>query len=109
MRTILRGGESTDWQREAIREANVSNVQLNVSGGSKDLKYYISGGYQNDQGMMYHSEYEKFNVRSKMDAQLGKKLKLSLNLNPSYIKRERPSVNYIDFVRFQSYLPVYLK
>ena len=104
----LRGGESTDWQSEAMRKASVNNLQMNVSGGSKTLRYYISGGYQNDQGMMHHSEYERFNVRSKMDAQLGKKVKLSFNVNPSYIKRERPSVNYIDFVRFQSYLPVYL-
>lgn len=104
----LRGGESTNWQKEAIRTANVQNIQMNVSGGNKDVRYYISGGYQNDQGMMYHSEYERFNIRSKMDAQLGKKIKLSININPSYNKRERPSVNYIDFVRFQSYLPVYL-
>lgn len=104
----LRNGEQTDWQREAIRNANVQNLQVSVSGGNSGVKYYISGGYQNDQGMMYHSEYERFNIRSKVDAQLSKRIKLSFNLNPSYIKRERPSVNYIDFVRFQSYLPVYL-
>ncbi|HEV7783555.1 MAG TPA: TonB-dependent receptor [Chitinophagaceae bacterium] len=104
----LRHGQGTDWQREAIRTANVKNLQMSVSGGSSALRYFFSGGYQNDQGMMYHSEYERFNVRSKIDADLSKKVKFSLNLNPSYIKRERPSVNYIDFVRFQSYLPVYL-
>lgn len=104
----LRGGEATNWQREAIRNANVQNIQVSVSGGNSGLKYYMSGGYQNDQGMMYHSEYERFTIKSKIDAELSKKIKLTFNFNPSYIKRERPSVNYIDFVRFQSYLPVYL-
>lgn len=104
----LRGGQGTDWQREAIRTANTRNIQMNVSGGNTGVKYYISGGYQNDQGMMYHSEYQRYNILSKLDAQLGKRVKLSLNINPSFIKRERPSVNYIDFVRFQSYMPVYL-
>ena len=104
----LRGGVSTDWQNEAIRDANVQNLQLSVSGGNSGLKYYLSGGYQNDQGMMYHSEYQRFNLRSKITAQLGKKVQLNLNINPSYITRERPSTGYIDFVRFQSYLPVYL-
>jgi TonB-linked SusC/RagA family outer membrane protein len=104
----LRHGQGTDWQKEAIRDANVQNLQASVSGGTSGFKYFFSGGYQNDQGMMYHSEYKRFNVRSKIDADLSKRVKLSLNLNPSYIKRERPSVNYIDFVRFQSYLPVYL-
>lgn len=101
-------GVPTDWQSSAIRDAHVMNLQLNLSGGNKGVKYYVSGGYQNDQGMMYHSEYERFSLKSKIDAQLSKKVKLSFNINPSYNKRERPSVNFIDFVRFQSYLPIYL-
>lgn len=100
-------GQATDWQKEALRNATVRNLQVNVSGGSRALKYYISGAYQKDQGMMYHSEYDRFSLRTKLDAELSKKVKLSFNLNPSYIKKERPSVNFIDFVRFQSYLPVY--
>lgn len=104
--TIM-GGYGADWQREALRNANVRNLQISVSGGSRQVKYFLSGGYQRDQGMMHHSEYDRFNLRSRLDIQLAKKVKLSFNLNPSYIKRERPSVNFIDFVRFQSFLPVY--
>jgi len=103
-----RKGQGTDWQRQAIRSANVQNLQMNVSGGNSGVKYYISGGYQNDQGMMYHSEYERFTVKAKVDAQLSKKVKLSFNFNPSYIKRERPSTSFTDFFRLQSYLPVYV-
>ncbi|HMK03439.1 MAG TPA: TonB-dependent receptor [Ferruginibacter sp.] len=104
----MRGGTGTDWQSVALRNANTKNIQLSISGGNSGVKYFISGGYQNDQGMMYHSEYERYSVRAKIDAQVTKRVKFSFNVNPSYIKRERPSVNYIDFVRFQSYLPVYL-
>ncbi len=103
--TIL-GGQATDWQSEALRNATVRNLLLNISGGTKQVKYFISGAYQKDQGLMYHSEYDRFNLRTKLDANLGKRIKASFNLNPSYIKRERPSVGYIDFVRFQSFLPV---
>lgn len=103
-----RGGIGTDWQREAIRGANVQNLQLNVSGGNSGVRYYISGGYQNDQGMMYHSEYKRYTAKAKIDAQLSKKVKLSFNFNPSYIKRERPSTNFTDFFRLQSFLPVYV-
>ncbi len=103
--TLMSG--PTDWQSEALRNATVRNLQLSVSGGSRTLKYFISGGYQKDQGLMYHSEYDRFNIRTKLDAQLSNRVKLTFNLNPSYIKRERPSVNFIDFVRFYSFLPVY--
>lgn len=99
-------GYPTDWQDEALRSATVRNLQIGVSGGSKQLKYYISGGYQRDQGLMYHSEYDRYSIRTKLDAQLSKKVKLTFNFNPSYNKRERPSVGFIDFVRFQSFLPV---
>lgn len=104
----MRGGASTDWQTEAIRNANTKNLQISISGGNSAVKYFVSGGYQDDQGMMYHSEYKRYNVRAKLDAQLSKRVKFTFNVNPSYFARERPSVNYIDFVRFQSYLPVYL-
>lgn len=105
--STLLGGKGADWQDAALRSATVRNILLNVSGGSRNLKYFMSGGYQKDQGMMYHSEYDRYNLRTRLDAQLSKRIKFTFNLNPSYIKRERPSVNYIDFVRFQSFLPVY--
>jgi TonB-dependent starch-binding outer membrane protein SusC len=104
--TIL-GGIGTNWQEQALRNATVRNLQLNVSGGKREVKYYISGAYQRDQGLMYHSEYDRFSLRARTDIQLSKKARLTFNLNPTYSKRERPSVNYIDFVRFQSFLPVY--
>ena len=105
--STLLGGKGTDWQDQALRAATVRNLQMNVSGGTKAFKYYVSGAYQRDEGMMYHSEYDKYSLRTKLDLDLSRRVKVSFNINPSYIKRERPSVNYIDFVRFQSFLPVY--
>ncbi|NDW09658.1 TonB-dependent receptor [Dysgonomonas sp. 520] len=100
-------GNNTDWQDEALRDAAyMGNYQLSVSGGVKEIKYYISGNYNTDQGMMEHNVYDKFSVRAKIDAQLSKKLKVGVNLNPTYSKRERPSNNYTDFYRFRSWLPV---
>ena len=101
-------GGPTDWQSQALRTANVRNVQLSVSGGSKDLRYYISGGYQNDQGFVYHSEYEKFNVQTKLNADLGKRVKLNVNISPSFIKRETPGTQFNDFVRWPTSQPLYL-
>ncbi len=102
------GGKGTDWQQAALQTSTIKNLDLNISGGSKDAKYFVSGAYQNDKGMMLNSNYERFNVRSKFDVQLNKKLKMTLNVNPSYIKRERPSTNFTDFTRVSSYLPLVL-
>lgn len=96
---------ATNWQEEALHTGANRNIQLNASGGSKTVKYFLSGGYQQDEGMMLRSTFERFNVRAKVDVQLNKKAKLNFNINPSYTKRERPSVNFTDFARFLSYLP----
>ena len=84
---LLRGGQSTDWQSESLRPATFQNVMLSVAGGKKDVRYFLSTAYQNDEGMMFKSNYEKFNIRTKVDVDLSKKVKLSLNINPSYSKR----------------------
>lgn len=98
---------NTDWQDEALRDnAYISNYQLGISGGTKEVRYYVSGNFSTDQGMMYHNNYDKLSVRAKIDAQLSKKAKLGINLNPTYSKRERPSNNYTDFYRFRSWVPV---
>lgn len=101
-------GQATDWQKEALRTANVQNIQLNVSGGAANSRYYISGGYQNDQGMMYHSEYEKFNLQAKLNTVLSKRVKLNINISPSFIKRERPGIEFNDFARWRTFNPVFL-
>ena len=103
----LLGGKGTDYQNEALRSADYQDIQFNVSGGSKKSKYYVSTGFQNDQGLMLKSQYKKLNFRVKYDAELSDKLTLNLNLNPSNTKTERPATGFIDFARFPSFIPVY--
>ena len=98
---------ATDWQAESLQQARFQTVQLGLSGGSKTVKYYISGGYQGDKGMMYKSNYEKFNIRAKLDADLSSRVKLTVNLNPSYSNRISPSQNFTNFWRMPGWLPVY--
>lgn len=103
----LLGGKGTDWQDTALRDAFYQDLQFNVSGGSKKSKFYISTGYQNDEGLMLKSNFQKLNFRVKFDTELTDKIKLNVNLNPSNTKTERPAANFIDFARFPSFMPLY--
>ncbi|TMI61499.1 MAG: TonB-dependent receptor [Bacteroidetes bacterium] len=105
--TTMMGGEGTDWQKESLRPGMFQNLQLSASGGKKDTRYFISGGYQRDEGMMYKSDFEKFNLRTKMNVDLSNRVKISMNLNPSYTRRESPSENLTNFYRYPSFIPVY--
>jgi TonB-linked SusC/RagA family outer membrane protein len=103
----LRGGQSTDWQSESLRPGLFQNAQFSVSGGKKEVKYFISAAYQGDEGMMYKSNFERFTLRTKMDVQISKRIKLLLNVNPSYSTKESPSENFTNFYRYPSFLPLY--
>jgi TonB-dependent starch-binding outer membrane protein SusC len=103
----LMGGLGADWQSESLRPGMFQNIQLSASGGNKAVKYFISGGYQRDEGMMYKSDFERFSVRTKIDMNFSKRVKLTINLNPSYTRKESPSENFTNFYRFPSAIPVY--
>lgn len=105
-KTLL-GGNGTDWQSESLRPGLFQNIQLSASGGKKDVQYYLSGGYQRDEGMMFKSDFQRFSLRTKMDIKFSESIKLSVNLNPSYSKRISPSENFTNFYRYPSFLPVY--
>ncbi|MGQ1784153.1 MULTISPECIES: SusC/RagA family TonB-linked outer membrane protein [unclassified Saccharicrinis] len=99
--------EDTNWQDEALRLAGVVDAQFNVSGGNKGLKYYVSSSYLGDKGIMLQNKYDRVNIRSKIEAELSKKVKVGVTMSPSYTKRSKPTNPFTDFVRTPRFLPVY--
>ena len=72
----------TDWQREGLQDTpQIHQVQLSVSGGKKDITYYISGNYAQEDGIMINSNYKRLNLRSRINAKLSKRVDLSQNGN----------------------------
>ena len=99
------GGKGYNYQDEVLRTAEFKNIQFSATGGTKSLKYYISGGYQGDEGIMLKSNFQKLNFRTKFDIDLSKRVKLSVNINPSYTTKESPSENLTNFWRYPTWLP----
>lgn len=99
---------TTDWQKEGLRDmAGITNVQMSVSGGRKETKYFISAAYTKDEGVMLQNSLDKLNFRTKLDAKLSNIVSVGVNLSGTYTKTERPKNNFIDFYRTPSFLPVY--
>ncbi|WP_229312028.1 SusC/RagA family TonB-linked outer membrane protein [Larkinella punicea] len=76
--------EGTDWQDVIFRPATVQNYQLSASGGTNDINYYVSGGYFDQEGIIIGSNLKKFTLRTNIDAQLTKRLKLGASFAGSY-------------------------
>lgn len=59
---------NTDWYNEILRPADIQNHSLNLSGGSNRASYSIGANYLFQEGIMdMKNDYERFNLRSKID------------------------------------------
>lgn len=88
----------TDWQDVIFRKAMVQNYELSASGGSQNVKYYLSGNYFDQDGIIIGSDFRKFGLRSNIDAQLSSRLKVGSSISASY--------GYGDFARAEGHLGV---
>lgn len=77
-------GIGTDWQDEIFRDALISSYELSVAGGNEKNRYFVSGGYFNQQGVVINSDFERYNLRVNFDSNLSDRLSFKLNLAPSY-------------------------
>lgn len=74
-------GEGTDWQDAIFRTAFMHSHNLSASGGTDAVRYYISGGYYNQEGTIIGTSFDRFNFRSNIDAQVTKWMKVGTNFS----------------------------
>jgi TonB-linked SusC/RagA family outer membrane protein len=74
---------NTDWQAAIFRNAPVQSHTISATGGSNNVKYYISGNYLDQDGIVIASGYKKYGGRVNLDASYGK-LKLGVSINYIY-------------------------
>lgn len=99
--------QPTDWLSEGLREfGSKQNYQLSASGGNNNMKYFVSGNYTSEEGIMKNSTYDKYTFRVKTDINLSKKITLGINLSPTFSRQERPAVDLTDYMRFPSWMPI---
>jgi TonB-linked SusC/RagA family outer membrane protein len=60
-------GIDSDWQDAVLRTAPVSDLSLNVNGGSDRITYLLSGSYFDQQGTVIGSSYDRANGRLNVD------------------------------------------
>ncbi|GFS19248.1 RagB/SusD domain protein, partial [Elysia marginata] len=75
----------TDWQDKIFRDGFSQNHHLTLNGGSEDVRYNISGDYLSTRGVVEGSSYERYFLAPYFSANIGKRLKLELNLYGSSI------------------------
>ncbi len=73
----------TDWQEEIFRRASIRNYQLSASGGSDRTKYYVSGSYTLNEGIIETSEFERYAFKLNLDQTVNDWINLGTSINYS--------------------------
>ena len=91
---------NVDWVDYLYKDLSFNErVNVNVTGGGNTAKYYISGGFYNEDGLFardnmkeYNTSvfYRKFNFRSNVEVQLHKYTKLNVNLATTFERKNEP-------------------
>ncbi|MCX6233666.1 MAG: TonB-dependent receptor [Bacteroidetes bacterium] len=78
---------NTDWMKEIFRPAIIQNHEISISGGNDRTTYFVSGGYQKQDGIMLNSAYERINFKTSISTILAKWVTVGSNVNLSFTKQ----------------------
>jgi len=76
----LHAGGGTNWQDAIFRTAKTQDYQVSVSGGTKKSKYYISGRYLDQTGVVINSDFKKYSFSTNIETELSEKFTISGNV-----------------------------
>lgn len=75
--------DQTDWKDEVFRTGNVQDYQLSITNGTDKLRYFISGGYTGENGVIKKSSYQRYNFRASVENDIRKWLRLNASVTYS--------------------------
>ncbi|HEU5165912.1 MAG TPA: SusC/RagA family TonB-linked outer membrane protein [Chitinophagaceae bacterium] len=77
---------NTNWNDIFQEDGKFQSHDLNLSGGSGTTRYFISGGYYDEDGIGLRSDLKRYTVRANIDSKTDK-LTLSFGASGGYTKR----------------------
>ena len=99
-----------DWIHELFKEqASTSKVNINVTGGTKNVRYYAGGSYYFEDGIFnvdnndrYNSQmnYRKFNFRTNVDINITKSTVLGMDLSTQFTSKNQPGASLSDIYSY---------
>ena len=85
---------NTNWLELMFQNSITTRHSLAATGGSDNIKYYLSGGFDHQTGVVPEISQDVFNIRSNVDANITQRLKLSFDLR--YILKQKDEVSGLD-------------
>ncbi|WP_439490164.1 SusC/RagA family TonB-linked outer membrane protein [Algoriphagus sp.] len=92
---IANGGLGTDWQDLIFKKnAIIQNHNLGFSGGNEKTKYFASLNYQDQEGVVIGSRFQRFSTRLNLNTKVKERLTFGANINLAYTKDQVAPTGY---------------
>lgn len=78
--------KGTDWYDEMYRTGGIQDYNLTVSGGTIKSSYALSAGYMKEEGILMHTGFERYAIRSNLDTKFKDWLEVGESLGVTYTK-----------------------
>lgn len=72
--------DQTDWFDETYRTGVTQNYQVSISNGNDKWKYFLSGGYTDESGVIKTAFYKRYNFRANVENQVRSWLTIGANV-----------------------------
>ena len=78
---------NTNWFDEITRQGNFTNANLSASGGDDKIRYFASGGYQENQGTIIGTDFKRYSGRLNLTTDLADWFELNVNTSVSQTRQ----------------------
>src|SRR5690606_16400850 len=73
--------DQTDWFKETYQDGRIQNYQVSITDRTEKLKYYLSGGYIDELGVINSTFFKRYNFRANVDNKIRPWLTVNANVN----------------------------
>ena len=81
----------TNWWKYAFRVGRVTKADLQLAGGTDNIRYMVNGGVYDETGIMISSNFRRFSLLSNLDFNLSTKLSAFTRINLTYATQKAGS------------------
>lgn len=80
---------NTNWEDLAFQNAHTGSIDVSASGGTDKTRYYISGSYVSQDGILTGNNFNRISGRMNLDQELSSNLKVGVNMAISRTNADR--------------------
>ncbi|MDR2384287.1 MAG: TonB-dependent receptor [Tannerella sp.] len=87
------GYENTNWMSPMEKSSPMHQHNIQIRGSSKNIRYFLSGGFKDQRGFFRDFKHQTTNLRSNIDVDATKDITVSLDIGATLVRYYRPGAN----------------